>query len=102
LCQFAYPRIAAVVPNETVSTTLEELQRAWDARTLDELKETFRKKISTLPAEVRHELEELVARNGFGPFVIERLLEFKFVEKRTESRAQDPQDPEQPGLKVVL
>ena len=102
LCEFAYPRLAPVVPHETVSTTLEGLQRSWDARTLDELKEAFRKEISTLPAEVRRELEELVARNGFGPFVIERLLEFKFVEKCTESQAQDPQDPKQPGLKVVL
>jgi hypothetical protein len=101
LMNYCYPKIAPVVPHETVSATLAELQRSWDARTLDELKETFRKEISTLPAEVRRELEELVARNGFGPFVIERLLEFKFVEKRTESRAQDPQDPEQPGLKVV-
>ena len=102
LCEFAYPKLAPVVPNESVSTTLAELQRFWDARTLDELKEAFRKEISTLPAEVRRELEELVARNGFGPFVIERLLEFKFVEKCTESQAQDPQDPKQPGLKVVL
>ena len=101
-CEFAYPKLAPVVPHETVSTTLEGLQRSWDARTLDELKEAFRKEISTLPAEVRRELEELVARNGFGPFVIERLLEFKFVEKCTESQAQDPQDPKQPGLKVVL
>jgi hypothetical protein len=102
LCEYAYPKLAPVVPHENVSARLEELQRSWDAATLDELKEAFRKEISTLPAEVRRELEELVARNGFGPFVIERLLEFKFVEKCTESQAQDPQDPKQPGLKVVL
>jgi hypothetical protein len=52
LCGFAYPRLAPVVPNETVSAILEGLQRSWDARTLDELKETFRKEISPLPAEV--------------------------------------------------
>jgi hypothetical protein len=82
-----------------VSATLEALQRAWDARTLDELKETFRKEISTLPAEVRRELEKLVAKSGFDPLVIETLSRLKFVERRTESQAQDP---EQPGLKAVL
>src|ERR687896_601308 len=64
LCEFAYPKLAPVVPNESVSTTLAELQRFWDARTLDELKEAFRKEISTLPAEVRRELEKLVAKRG--------------------------------------
>jgi hypothetical protein len=101
LLEYSYPKVAPIVPSETVSARLGELQRAWDARTLDELKETFLREISTLPTEVRRELEELVARNGFGPFIIERLLEFKFVEKRTESQAQDPQDPEQLELKVV-
>jgi hypothetical protein len=103
LMNYCYPKIAPVVPHETVSATLAELQRSWDARTLDELKETFRKEINTLPAEVRRELEKLVAKSGFDPLVIETLLKFRFVEQRTESQAQaqDPQDPEQPGLKVV-
>lgn len=61
LMDYAYPKLAPVVPHEKVSTRLEELQRSWDAMTLDELKETFRKEISTLPAEVRRELEKLVA-----------------------------------------
>jgi hypothetical protein len=84
--RLAYPRIAAVVPNETVNATLEALQRAWDARTLDELKETFLREISTLPAEVRRELEKLVAKSGFDPLVIELVIEtlsrLKFVEQR--------------------
>jgi hypothetical protein len=98
LCEFAYPRLAPIMPHETVSTTLEELQRSWDAIELDELKETFLRELSTLPADIRSELEELVAKNGFSPLIMRRLLKFKFVEQRTESQAQDPQ---QPGLKVV-
>jgi hypothetical protein len=101
LCEFAYPKLAPVVPNESVSTTLAELQRFWDARTLDELKEAFRKEISTLPAEVRRELEKLVAKSGFDPLVIETLSRLKFVEQRPESQAK-AQDPQQPELKVVL
>jgi hypothetical protein len=103
LMDYTYPKLAPVVPSEKVSATLEELQRSWDAMTLDELKETFRKELDTLPADVRRELEKLVAKNGVGPLVIETLLKFRFVEQRTESQAQaqDPQDPEQPGLKVV-
>src|SRR5437764_14969932 len=50
LLDYSYPRLAPVVPGEIVSATLEELQRAWDARTLDEFKEAFRKELDTLPA----------------------------------------------------
>jgi hypothetical protein len=99
LLDYSYPKLAPIMPNETVSTTLEELQRSWDAIELDELKETFLREISTLPADIRSKLEELVAKNGGSPLVMRRLLKFKFVEQRTESQAQDPQ---QPGLKVVL
>jgi hypothetical protein len=99
LCEYAYPKVAPIVPSETVTATLEEQQRAWDAIELDELKEAFRAELSTLPADIRSELEELVAKNGVDPFVMQTLLKFKFVKQRTESQAQDPQ---QPGLKVVL
>jgi hypothetical protein len=101
LLDYAYPKLAPVVSSENVSATLEELQRSWDAIELDELKETFRKELDTLPAEVRRELEKLVAKNGVGPLVMQRLLKFKFVEQRTESQAK-AQNPQQPELKVVL
>jgi hypothetical protein len=100
LCEYAYPRLATIVPNESVSTRLEELQYPWDAITLAELKETFRKELDTLPDDVRRELEKLIAENGFDPLVMQTLLKFKFVEKRTESQAQ-AQAPEEEGLKVV-
>jgi hypothetical protein len=99
LLDYAYLKLAPIVSHENVSATLEELQRSWDARTLDELKEAFRKEFGTLPAEVRAELEKLVARNGFDPLVIERLLKFKVVKRRHE-QAQ-AQTPEEEGLKVV-
>ena len=41
LCEFAYPKLAPVVPNEKVSTRLEELQRSWDTETWDEFNRTF-------------------------------------------------------------
>jgi hypothetical protein len=84
-----------------VSARLEELQRSWDAIELDELRETFLRELSTLPADIRSELEELVAKKGVGPLVMRMLLKFKFVERRTESQAQ-AQDPEEGRLKVVL
>jgi hypothetical protein len=100
LCEYTYPKIAPVVPHETVSATLAELQGSWDAIELDELKETFREELDTLPAEVRAELEKLVAKYGFSPLVMQRLLKFKFVKRRTESQAQAPA-PEEGGSKVV-
>jgi hypothetical protein len=98
LMDYAYPKVAPVIPNETVSTRVEGLQRAWDAIEIDELKEAFRSELGTLPAEVRRELEELVARNGFDPLVIERLLKFKFIKRHTENQARDPvsSDPPEP------
>jgi hypothetical protein len=98
LLDYAYPKLAPVVSSENVSATLEELQRAWDAIELDELKETFLRELSTLPADIRSKLEELVAKSGVSPLEMQRLLKFKFVKRRTESQAQDPQ---QSGLKVV-
>jgi hypothetical protein len=99
LMEYSYPKLAPVVPNKTVRTTLDELQHSWDAIELDELRETFLRELSTLPADIRSELEELVAKNGFSPLVMRRLLKFKFVEQRTESQAK-AQDPQQPELKV--
>jgi hypothetical protein len=49
LCEYAYPRLATIVPNESVSIRLEELQHPWDAITLAKLKETFRKELDTCP-----------------------------------------------------
>jgi hypothetical protein len=74
LCEYAYPRLATIVPNESVSTRLEELQHPWDAITLAKLKETFRKELDTLPDDVRRELEKLIAKNGFDPLVMQTLL----------------------------
>jgi hypothetical protein len=33
LCEYAYPKLAQVVPNEKASARLEELQRSWDTAT---------------------------------------------------------------------
>jgi hypothetical protein len=98
LMDYAYPKLAPVVPNEKVSTRLEELQRSWDTATWDEFKQAFRKELGTLPEDTRRELEKLETTCGFGPRVLQLLL--KFVEQRHEqAKAQDPQQPE---LKVVL
>jgi hypothetical protein len=78
LCEYAYPKLAPVVPNEKVSTRLEELQRSWDTATWDEFKQAFREELSTLPEDTRRELEKLETTCGFGPRVMQMLL--KFVE----------------------
>jgi hypothetical protein len=96
LCEFAYPKLAPVVPREKVSGRLEELQRSWDTATWDEFKHAFQEELGTLPEDTRRELEKLETTGGFGPRVMQMLL--KFVEQRHE-QAQDPQQPE---LKVVL
>jgi uncharacterized protein DUF5681 len=49
LCEYAYPKLAQVVPDKKVSTRLEELQRAWDTETWDEFKQAFREELGTLP-----------------------------------------------------
>jgi hypothetical protein len=82
LCEFAYPKLAPVVPNEKVSTRLEELQRSWDTATWDEFKHAFREELSTLPEDTRRALEKLETTGGFGPRVMQLLL--KFVEQRHE------------------
>jgi hypothetical protein len=100
LMDYAYPRLAPVVPNETVSATLAELQRSWNTATWDEFKQAFREELGTLPEDTRRALEKLDTRGEIGPLVMQVLL--KFVEMRHEqAKAQDPQDPEQPGLKAV-
>jgi hypothetical protein len=98
LCEFAYPKLAPVVPNEKVSARLEELQRSWDTATWDEFKQAFSQELATLPDDTKAALEKMDARGGIGPLVMQVLL--KFVEMRHEqAKAQDPQ---QSGLKVVL
>jgi hypothetical protein len=98
LCEFAYPKLAPIVPNETVSATLEEQQRAWNTETWGEFKHAFRQELSTLPDDTKAALEKMDIKGGIGPRVMQALL--KFVEMRHE-QAQ-AQDPQQPGLKVVL
>jgi hypothetical protein len=82
LCEYAYPKLAPVVPNEKVSARLEELQRSWDTKTWDEFKQAFREELGTLPEDTRRELEKLETTCGFGPRVMQWLL--KFVEMRHE------------------
>jgi hypothetical protein len=97
LCEYAYPKLAPVVPNEKVSTRLEELQRSWDTETWDELKQAFREELGTLPEDTRAALEKMETTSGFGPRVMQLLL--KFVEQRHEQAKA--QTPEEGGLKVV-
>jgi hypothetical protein len=98
LLEYSYPKVAPVVPSETVTATLGELQRAWNIETWGEFKEAFRQELSTLPEDTRRELEKLDTKGEIGPLVMQVLL--KFVEMRHEqAKAQDPQQPE---LKVVL
>jgi uncharacterized protein YeaO (DUF488 family) len=97
---FCYPKLAPVVPSETVTATLEELQRAWNTETWSEFKQAFRQELSTLPDDTKAALEKMDTKGEIGPLVMQVLL--KFVEMRHEqAQAQNPQDPEQPGLKVV-
>jgi hypothetical protein len=98
LCEYAYPKVAPIVPGETVTVTLEEQQCAWNTETWCEFKQAFRKELDTLPDDTKAALEKMDARGGIGPLVMQVLL--KFVEQRTESQAQ-AQDSEEGGLKVV-
>jgi hypothetical protein len=61
-------------------------------------KEAFRQELDTLPDEAKAGLKKLEAMGKIGPIMMQSLI--KFVEQRHE-QAQDPQDSEQPGLKVV-
>jgi hypothetical protein len=96
LMDYAYPKLAPVVPNEKVSTRLEELQRSWDTEVWDEFKHAFREELGTLPEDTRRALEKLETTGGFGPRVMQLLL--KFVEQRHE-QAQ-ARASEEGGLKV--
>jgi hypothetical protein len=97
LCEYAYPKLAPVVPNESVSATLEELQQSWDTATWDEFKQAFSQELATLPDDTKAALEKMDARGGIGPLVMQVLL--KFVEMRHEQAKA--QAPEEGGLKVV-
>jgi hypothetical protein len=95
LCEFAYPKLAPIVPSETVSARLAELQRSWDTETWGEFKQAFRQELSTLPDDTLAALEKMDTKGEIGPLVMQVLLRF------VEMRHEQAQDPEQPGLKVV-
>jgi hypothetical protein len=95
LMDYSYPKLAPVVPSETVSATLEELQHSWDARTLDEFKEAFRKELDTLPTDARAALEKL---GGSGLLLMQALL--KFVEQQHEQAPIPSGSPEPLKLAV--
>jgi hypothetical protein len=98
---YCYPKLSPIASHENVSARLEELQQSWDTETLEEFKEAFKKELDTLPDEAKAGLSKLEAMGRIGPIIMQALL--KFVEMRHEqAQAQDPQDPQQPGLKVVL
>jgi hypothetical protein len=65
----------------------------------EEFSRAFSAELDTLPDEAKAGLKKLEAMGRIGPIIMQVLL--KFVEMRHE-QAQDPQHPEQPGLKVVL
>ena len=58
--------------------------------------QAFRQELSTLPDDTKAALEKMDTKGEIGPLVMQVLL--KFVEMRHEQA----QDPQQPGLKVVL
>jgi hypothetical protein len=95
LMDYAYPKLAPVVPNETVSATLEELQRAWNTETWGEFKQAFRQELGTLPEDTRRQLEKMDTKGEIGPLVMQVLLRF------VEMRHKQAQAPEEGGLKVV-
>jgi hypothetical protein len=100
LMDYCYPKLSPIASHENVSARLEELQRSWDTATLDEFNQAFQKELDTLPDEAKAGLSKLEAMGRIGPIIMQALL--KFVEQRHEqAQAQAPQDPEQPGLKVV-
>jgi hypothetical protein len=96
LLEYSYPKVAPIVPNEKVSATLEELQRAWNTETWGEFRQAFSAELSTLPENTLAALEKMDTKGEIGPLVMQVLL--KFVEQRHEQA----QDPQQSGLKVVL
>jgi hypothetical protein len=96
LLEYSYPKVAPIVPNEKVSATLEELQRAWNTETWGEFRQAFSAELSTLPENTLAALEKMDTKGEIGPLVMQVLL--KFVEQRYEQA----QDPQQSGLKVVL
>jgi hypothetical protein len=96
LCEFAYPRLAPVVPHENVSVRLEELGRSWDIATLEEFNRAFQKELDTLPDEAKAGLKKLEAMGRIGPIIMQALL--KFVEMRHEQA----QASEEGGLIKVV
>jgi hypothetical protein len=100
LCEYAYPRLAPVVPHENVSIRLEEVQRSWDSATLEEFNQAFQKELDTLPDEAKAGLKKLEAMGRIGPIIMQALL--KFVEMRHE-QARDPVSSDSPEpLKVAV
>jgi hypothetical protein len=99
LMDFCYPKLSPIASHENMSARLEELQRSWDTETLEEFSRAFSAELDTLPDEAKAGLKKLEAMGRMGPIMMQALI--KFVEQRHE-QAQDPQDPQQPGLKVVL
>jgi hypothetical protein len=99
LMDFCYPKLSPIASHENMSARLEELQRSWDTETLEEFSRAFSAELDTLPDEAKAGLKKLEAMGRIGPIMMQALI--KFVEQRHE-QAQDPQDPQQPGLKVVL
>src|SRR5918999_1545074 len=70
LCEYAYPKLAPVVPHEKVSTRLEELQRSWDTETWDEFKQAFRQELGTLPDDTKAALDKMDTKGEIGPLVM--------------------------------
>jgi hypothetical protein len=100
LMEYCYPKLCPIASHENMSGRLEELQRSWDTATLEEFNQAFSAELDTLPDEAKAGLKKLEAMGRIGPIIMQALI--KFVERRHEqAQAQDPQDPEQPGLKVV-
>jgi hypothetical protein len=98
LMEYCYPKLSPIASHENMSGRLEELQRSWDTETLEEFSQAFSKELATLPDEAKAGLKKLEAMGRIGPIIMQALI--KFVEQRHEqTKAQDPQ---QPGLKVVL
>ena len=95
LMDYAYPKLAPVVTSETVSATLEELQRACNTETWGEFKQAFRQEFGTLPEDTRRQLEKMDTKGEIGPLVMQVLLRF------VEMRHKQAQAPEEGGLKVV-
>jgi hypothetical protein len=99
LMEYCYPKLCPIASHENMSARLEELQRSWDTATLEEFNQAFSAELDTLPDEAKAGLKKLEAMGRIGPIIMQALI--RFVEMRHE-QAQNPQDPEQPGLKVVL